>query len=196
MLKSLKTILILCLLEMKIYDNFLSSEKFNEIVDFVNDDNTLWVKSEKTEGDDDEDNFQYVHIAYCNMAPASPFYNISWSVLSKVKPIAINRIKINMELKHSKRFFSQFHCDWMSERGTHENPIGCAIMSTGILYLNTCDGYTEFETGEIVESVENRFIEFPGNILHRGVSQTDVDSRCVVNFNYFVGDPESRNLNK
>ena len=32
----------MCLLEMKIYDNFLSSEEFNEIVDFVNDDNTLW----------------------------------------------------------------------------------------------------------------------------------------------------------
>ena len=196
MLKYLKIISTLCLLEMKIYDNFLSSEEFNEIVDFVNDDNTLWVKSEKTGGDDDKDNFQYVHIAYCNMAPASPFYNISWSVLSKVKPIAINRIKINMEPKHSKRFFSQFHCDWMSDRGTHENPIGCATMSTGILYLNTCNGYTEFEDGKIVESVANRFVEFTGNILHRGVSQTDVDCRCVINFNYFVGDPESRNLNK
>ena len=196
MLKYLKIISTLCLLEMKIYDNFLSSEEFNEIVDFVNDDNTLWVKSEKTGGDDHKDNFQYVHIAYCNMAPASPFYNISWSVLSKVKPIAINRIKINMEPKHSKRFFSQFHCDWMSDRGTHENPIGCATMSTGILYLNTCNGYTEFEDGKIVESVANRFVEFTGNILHRGVSQTDVDCRCVINFDYFVGDPETRKLDK
>ena len=196
MLKSLKTILIQYLFVMEIYDNFLSSEEFNEIVDFVNDDNTLWERSVKTIGDDAEDNFQYVHIVYENMVPTSSFYELSWSVLSKVKAIAIHRIKINMEPKHPERYFSRFHCDWNSERGTYENPIGCATMSTGILYLNTCDGYTEFETGEIVESVENRFIEFPGNILHRGVSQTDVDSRCVVNFNYFVGDPESRNLNK
>ena len=196
MLKSLKTILIQYLFVMEIYDNFLSSEEFNEIVDFVNDDNTLWERSVKTIGDDAEDNFQYIHNVYGRMAPVSPFYDISWSVLSRVRPIAIHRIKINMEPKHPKRFFSQFHCDWNSDRGTHENPIGCATMSTGILYLDNTNGYTEFETGEIVESVQNRFIEFPSNILHRGVSQTDADWRGVINFNYFVGDPESRNLNK
>tara|TARA_B100001113_G_C20952151_1_gene553635 strand:+ start:288 stop:833 length:546 start_codon:yes stop_codon:yes gene_type:complete len=181
---------------MKIYDNFLSSEEFKEITDFVYGDDILWEETIKVPGDDSEDNFQYVHLAYCNMTPISPFYSISWSVLSRVKPIAIHRIKINMEPKHPERYFSRFHYDWNSSRGTHENPIGCAIMKTGILYLDNTNGYTEFETGEIVESVENRFIEFPSNISHRGVSQTDADWRSVINFNYFVGDPESRELDK
>ena len=59
-------------------------------------------------------------------------------------------------------------------------------MKTGILYLNTNDGYTEFEDGKIVNSVANRFVEFPSNILHRGVSQTDTEWRSVINFNYFI----------
>ena len=60
------------------------------------------------------------------MTPISHFYNMSWSVLSRVKPIAIHKIKINMEPKHPERYFSRFHYDWNSSRGTHENPIGCA----------------------------------------------------------------------
>jgi len=82
---------------MKIYDNFLSSEEFKEITDFVYGDDILWEETIKVPGDDSEDNFQYVHIAYCDMTPISHFYNMSWSVLSRVKPIAIHKIKINME---------------------------------------------------------------------------------------------------
>ncbi len=56
---------------------------------------------------------------------------------------------------------------------------------TSILYINTNNGYTRFETGEVVESVENRLVTFPANLKHTGTSCTDEKVRVVVNFNYF-----------
>ena len=56
---------------------------------------------------------------------------------------------------------------------------------TAIFYVNTNNGYTEFEDGTKVESVANRFVSFAGDLLHRGVSQTDTKERVVINFNYF-----------
>ena len=57
--------------------------------------------------------------------------------------------------------------------------------TTSIYYVNTNNGYTKFETGEIVESVENRMVTFPSNIRHTGSSCSDEKIRVVINFNYF-----------
>jgi hypothetical protein len=56
--------------------------------------------------------------------------------------------------------------------------------TTSILYINTNNGYTELESGEKIESVANRLVSFPTNIKHRGVSQTDEQTRVLLNFNY------------
>ena len=56
--------------------------------------------------------------------------------------------------------------------------------TTAIFYINTNNGYTEFENGEKIESVANRLIMFPSNIKHRGVTQTDEQTRIMINFNF------------
>ena len=176
-------------MEAKITDNFLTDEEFGDIVDYLNSDGVFWTRAPKVinPSKDDEDNWQYVNVAYDKMIPQSCLFDILSCVLSKLHVMSVYRIKVNCEKKHSKRYYSDFHYDYNSTKGTAENPIGHDFMKTGILYLNTCDGYTEFEDGKIVESVANRFIEFPSNVLHRGVSQTDTEWRTVMNFNYFVG---------
>ena len=60
---------------------------------------------------------------------------------------------------------------------------------TGILYLNSNDGYTSFEDGTKVESVENRFVTFDSNIKHSGTTCTNQKVRLVLNINYFHFDP-------
>ena len=50
----------------------------------------------------------------------------------------------------------------------------------------TNNGYTEFENGMKVESVENRWVSFPEDIKHRGTSCTDEKVRVVINFNYLT----------
>ena len=59
----------------------------------------------------------------------------------------------------------------------------CPDKTTAIFYVNTNNGYTKFETGDIVESVANRVVIFDSNIKHTGVSCTDEKRRVVINFN-------------
>ena len=57
-------------------------------------------------------------------------------------------------------------------------------MKTSIFYMNTCDGYTKFEDGTVVESVANRFVTFPNHTEHTGTTTSNSDYRLVINFNY------------
>ena len=56
--------------------------------------------------------------------------------------------------------------------------------------MNTCDGYTSFENGGIVESVENRIVIFDSNKRHTGTSLTNDSRRIVININYFSAGDE------
>ena len=56
---------------------------------------------------------------------------------------------------------------------------------TSILYLNTNNGYTEFENGTKVESIKNRLIKFPLSYRHTGTTCTNQPFRSVINFTYF-----------
>jgi hypothetical protein len=58
-------------------------------------------------------------------------------------------------------------------------------MTTSILYLNTNDGYTMFETGKKVNSLENRLVIFDSNIKHTGTTCTNQPGRIVLNVNFF-----------
>ena len=59
-------------------------------------------------------------------------------------------------------------------------------MQTAIFYVNSNNGYTEFETGEQIRSLPNRMVTFPSNIKHRGVSSINSKERYVINFNWFI----------
>ena len=58
--------------------------------------------------------------------------------------------------------------------------------TTAIYYVNTNDGYTEFENGERVDSVENRLVIFDATMKHTGTTSTDTKFRSVINFNYYA----------
>ena len=63
------------------------------------------------------------------------------------------------------------------------------LLNTSILYLNTNDGYTIFEDGTKIESVENRLVTFDSHIKHSGTSCTNQKVRLVLNMNYFAFAP-------
>ncbi|AOO10837.1 hypothetical protein RW080711_025 [Synechococcus phage S-RIM8] len=104
-------------------------------------------------------------------------------IINMCSVLAIHRIKANLELySGEEKYESEFHYDW-SDKTTHlpGNAMQCAIY-----YVNSNNGYTEFEDGTIIESVANRMVFFNNSMKHRGVSATDVPSRCVLNFNWFT----------
>jgi succinylglutamate desuccinylase len=60
-------------------------------------------------------------------------------------------------------------------------------VKTSLLYLNTCNGGTvvaDQGKEKYIKSEENKIIIFPCKTLHRGVGQTDVIRRAVININY------------
>ena len=111
--------------------------------------------------------------------------------MNKLHAQAVFRIKANLESwKGDIPFKSNFHVDNSMSEAFVRTVTGYEYrkvkdMTTGIYYLNTCNGYTEFEDGTIVNSVANRFVSFPAFTKHRGVSQTDTKTRIVINFNYW-----------
>jgi hypothetical protein len=97
---------------------------------------------------------------------------------------SILRIKINATPRTSSIEETELHYDIISDRDQSVRPHNVAI-----IYLNSNDGYTLFEDGTKVESVENRCVIFPGSLKHAGTSCTDTQLRMVLNINYTI-DPD------
>ena len=88
------------------------------------------------------------------------------------------RVKLNL-LKREDKFIepSELHID--IPYGAPRNTL------TSVLYMNTNNGYTKFETGEKVESVENRLVTFPNSLKHTGSSNScKAPYRCVMNIDW------------
>ena len=168
-------------MKVKVFDNFLPADKAKTIEDVCVDDLIWTFHKQKVYNDkrkpDDLSDYQFTHMFY--FRDKSKFYNLTIPIMDEVNKIstsgAIRRIKANLEPYNSERRYSEFHTDY------DHNP----NMNVGIYYVNTCDGYTEFEDGDKIESVQNRFIWFPNTEKHRGVSQTNSKYRIVINFNWF-----------
>ena len=59
-------------------------------------------------------------------------------------------------------------------------------LKTAIVYLNTNNGYTKFETGEKITSKENTLVIFDAKTKHSGTTNScDAPYRIVFNLNYF-----------
>ena len=101
--------------------------------------------------------------------------------MNRINSISLWRIKTNLLTRTSNIIENAFHIDMFSNMSEEK----LKQWTTSIFYVNTNNGYTEFEDGTKVESVANRFISFPANLKHRGTSCTDENTRVVINFNYF-----------
>ena len=168
---------------MKIEDNFLEQKEFDKLQVLMMGDNFAWYYKPTIDHQDDVNDvnkFQFVHMFYYNFAPCSPFIEKLQSILEKIQPTSLLRIKANLLTKTSNIIENEFHVDlggMSKEKQKH--------WTTSIFYMNANNGYTKFEDGTKVESVANRIVTFPSNMRHTGTSCTDEKTRVVINFNYF-----------
>tara|TARA_B100000131_G_C17911195_1_gene530418 strand:- start:149 stop:712 length:564 start_codon:yes stop_codon:yes gene_type:complete len=173
----------------KITDEFLTQLEYNRMLNTFLFEEFPWQYNEyKVTGDESVENFQFCH-GLMDISShqgdlkhyQSNYFENILPILTRINYLGLHRIKANMQPLFKEAYKSDFHYDYNNIDGGGP----CPHMTTGIYYLNTCNGYTEFETGEKVECVANRWITFPANILHRGVSQTDMRVKLVINFNFF-----------
>jgi len=165
---------------MEITDDFIEEEVFKSIQQdllgaFIwNYQDIVDIEGER------EDTFQFCH-SFIEGGVTQPwaFIDVLQPVLAKIDPLIFLRIKANILTKTPEVVENTFHVDHgdLSQEKLKQ-------WTTSIFYMNTNNGYTEFEDGTKVESIENRMLTFPSNLKHRGTSCTDKKIRVVINFNY------------
>ena len=162
-----------------IIDNFIDQQSFQNLKNTMLGDNFCWNYNQAIDYADDKDKFQFTHSFYKKSGPSSFFYDTITPVLRRIKYKELFRIKANLLTRTSKIEPNTFHTDIQGNWGM-------IPYITSILYLNTNDGYTEFEDGTKIESIENRWVSFPEDTKHRGTSCTNERVRVVINFNYLT----------
>ena len=162
-----------------IIDNFIDQQSFQNLKNTMLGDNFCWNYNQAIDYADDKDKFQFTHSFYKESGPSSFFYDTITPVLRRIKYKELFRIKANLLTRTSKIEPNIFHTDIQGNWGV-------IPYITSILYLNTNDGYTEFEDGTKIESIENRWVSFPEDTKHRGTSCTNERVRVVINFNYLT----------
>ena len=163
--------------QIEIIDDFLPHNEFCQLFDVImNQFEWGWVDGIATL---DDGHFQLVHGMYINNVPTSKFFQILSPIYDREQIVSTFRIKANLTPRTAVPDKTDFHIDLGDFLG----------QKTAIFYLNTNNGYTEFEDGTIVESVANRICVFDGSERHRGVSCTDEKMRVVINLNY-ISYPE------
>ena len=170
---------------MKIEDNFLKQEDFNKIQNLMGEPSPFpWFYADRIVFEDDVDKFQFIHAFYDNHMPMSPFSNELDSIINIIQPFSIVKVRAKLLTRTPEIVETSFHVDLsLPEEQLRQ-------WTTSIFYVNTNDGYTEFQDGRIementkVKSVANRMVTFPANLRHRGVTQTDEQTRIMINFNF------------
>jgi hypothetical protein len=152
----------------KVIDNFLSDEEFNEVFSMIADSEFPWFYGLVVSG---SKYTQFTHCFYQHDEPTYYYPRMKF-FRDKLKMKSLVRIKANLNPRTETLNEHDYHIDFTN-------------MKTAVFYLNTCNGYTKFKTGEKVDSVKNRIVIFDSNLEHTGTSCTDTHARLVINFNYF-----------
>ena len=173
---------------MRIKDNFLDDKYLIQLEELINNPYFAWyLNEEQTKGADD--GCWFSHLIYDKTGPkelklpreisektfsCSEFSPLLIKIFNNLNYVDLYRITINLLLRQKNQSISAFHTDFEDE----------IKITTAIFYLNTNNGYTEFENGDKIDCIRNRLIMFPVNTLHRAVGCTDVNKRIVLNFNF------------
>lgn len=163
----------------KIIDNFLPQEAFLEVQRNMLGPHIPWaynsfIVKDGSTAVEELHNYQFTHTFYKLHNATTDWINVIAPVLDKIQPSALVRIKANLMPRTDIHVLHEYHYD-------HDYFDG----KIALFYVNTNDGYTIFEDGTKIESVENRLLIFNGDILHTGTTCTDQKVRCVINFMFY-----------
>jgi Rps23 Pro-64 3,4-dihydroxylase Tpa1-like proline 4-hydroxylase len=164
--------------DVKIVKNFLDKDFFQDLQNLITQSEFPWFQR-KTMVVGTTDNLGYfTHSFYNNnQINCDAYFKYIIPILKKLNSKAVVEVRANLAPScFLKKDACAFHTD---------NSYKC---KTAILYLNTCDGGTEFKINDeikFIKSEENKIVIFNSDIEHRATKSTNVDFRYILNFNYF-----------
>ena len=160
-----------------IIDDFLPQEEFDLLEDYMMGYYFPWYYMDRESYETETDTFQFQHLFYRGgeYPYQSEYYHLVKPILRKLKvdEKKLHRIKAILTTKTPTHRFSGYHIDYKD-------------MTTVAFYVNTNNGYTEFQKGAKVKSVANRAAIFDSNLVHGGHTATDQKTRVLINFNYEI----------
>tara|TARA_R110002153_G_scaffold204069_1_gene356956 strand:+ start:229 stop:810 length:582 start_codon:yes stop_codon:yes gene_type:complete len=156
-----------------------------------------WFYSDHTDSSGDGRG-RFVHLFYSQNIPKSNYLNIIYPLLDKFYMHSLIRVKANLTTKKPVgEATGGYHVDMNyltcgicgeKECTQHLNLAKKSVtdqFTNVVYYLNSNNGYTEFEDGKKVPSVRNSMVVFSNRLRHRAVEHTDGDyQRVVLNMNF------------
>jgi len=141
---------------------------------------------------------RFVHLFYSQNMPKSNYLNILQPLFDKFYMQSLIRVKANLTTKKPVgEDAGEYHVDinyltcgicGEKECTQHLNLAKKSVtdqFTNVVYYLNSNNGYTEFEDGKKVTSVRNSMVVFSNRLRHRAVEHTDGDyQRVVLNMNF------------
>jgi len=169
--------------DIKIIDNFLDKDAHQKMLDDIGHLHlqyhtpVVYEQSLNLKSNTQKYDWQMVHIFYDHPFGISPQFEFVAPFIEVLQPMILIRVKLNLTTCTETILEHGLHIDI--------NPVEDArIMRSAVYYLNTNNGYTVFESGEKVESVANRLLDFPANLKHSGTTCTDTKTRLALNTVY------------
>lgn len=154
---------------MKVIDNFLDQDSFNHFKNIITGQYFPWYfNNQKVLDDNHLDNYQFVN-TFKDGNTAMPLLDV---FKEKLNVSNFLRAKLNCTTKTNKIFEFKSHRDL---------DVNCLV---SIFYINSNNGYTKFENGQKIKSIENRLITFDNNLKHNGTTSTNSQTRIVLNLCY------------
>jgi|TARA_S200002703_G_scaffold93643_1_gene80859 hypothetical protein len=159
---------------MKIIQNYLDKNYFQELKTFILSNNFPFYYSDLVANSSDEKkltDFHFGHMLF-ELMPNSEHFPRFKPLLVKLDVKALMRMKVNLYTRTEKIIKHNMHVDYNFE---HKG---------AILSLNNCDGGTWIED-QFIESRENQMVLFDSSKPHCSTSCTNNQIRVNINLNYF-----------
>ena len=164
----------------EIIDNFLPKDEFERLQTFVMSGNFDWywnksITFPENSHHDENTSSCFTHNLFTRNFDytLSGFYKQFFIIEQTLEVKALIRMKANLYPSTKELVTHATHSDYDYQ---HK---GC------IFSINTCDGGTILEDGEMINSVANRALLFDPSKPHSSTSCTDKKARININVNYF-----------
>jgi len=165
----------------QVIHNFLSRTDFIAVKSQILTDSFPWnIHNKSNPGDiicDERFNLQFVHMFYHSPTLISKYISILDPIFKKLPHQMLIKAKANITSCTDTVQIYGYHVDVNQDLAN--------LSKTAIFYLNTNNGFTQFEDDEQrVPSIENSLVIFNSSDRHTGTSCTDHKYRAVINFNF------------
>jgi len=155
---------------MKIIKNFLEKKDYKNIKETIFSDGFPWYFYEESVTNIPVP--QFVHMMFWQQKLFSNNYSLLVPILNKLNPLALYKIKVNLNYK----------TETVIETGEHIDLDNKNFLSA-VFFLNNCDGYCRIKDKKVY-SEDNKIVIFNSNEKHTGTTTSNSSRRIVINIIY------------